>query len=138
MLDLGSLDLQVLLREILFSPCLPLPSPNSNCILLVAPAWTDLCHEAQVLWQSVYLDSKSSVSSFCTYHLPQEVSSKSSSHCCGLRVPSTPLEQQMALPFPYDLSSLPDVLHTIFTQCAAPSSCLGHPVYTQSTDGRLS
>jgi hypothetical protein len=41
------------------------------------------------------------------------VSSKSSSHCCGLRVSSTPLERQKALPFPYDLSSLQDVLHTM-------------------------
>jgi len=48
MLDLGSLDLYVLLREVLFSPCLPLPSPNSNCILLVALAWADLPREAQV------------------------------------------------------------------------------------------
>jgi len=34
MLDLGSLDLYVLLREVMFSPYLPLPSPVSNCILL--------------------------------------------------------------------------------------------------------
>ena len=90
----------------------PLLSPNSNCILSAAPAPADLPHEAQVWWQRVYLDSQHSASSFCSYHLPQEVSSKSSSHCCGLRVPSTPLERQKALPFPYDLSSLQDVLHT--------------------------
>jgi len=86
----------------------------------------------------VYLDSQFSASSFCSYYLLQEVSSKSSSRCCGLRVSSTPLEWQKTLPFPYDLSSLQNVLHTICTQCAAPTSCLGHPVYTQSTDGRLS
>ena len=42
--------------------------------------------------------------------------------------------------FPYitDLSILEDVLHTICTQCAALTSCLGHPVYTQSKVGRLS
>jgi hypothetical protein len=59
------------------------------------------------------------------------VSSKSSSHCCCLRVPCTPLEWQTVLPFPYDLSSLQDLLHMICTQCVAPTSCLGHPVYTQ-------
>jgi hypothetical protein len=42
------------------------------------------------------------------------------------------------LPFPYDLSSFQDLLHMICIQCAAPTSCLGHPVYTRSTDGRLS
>jgi len=104
----------------------------------VAPAQAGLPHEAWVWWQRVYLDSQYSTSSFCSYHLPQEVSSISSNHCCSLRVPSTPLEWQKALPFPYDLSSLQDVFHTICTQCAAPTSCLGHPVYTQSTDGRLS
>jgi hypothetical protein len=48
MLDLGSLDLQVLLREILSSPCLPLPSPNSNCIPLVAKVRADFSYEARV------------------------------------------------------------------------------------------
>ena len=104
----------------------------------MASARAYLTHEAQVWWQRVYLDSQFSASSFCTYHLPQEVSHKSGSHCCGLRVPSTPFERQTALPFRYNLSSLQDVLHTICTQCAAPTSCLGYPVYTQSTDGMLS
>ena len=47
-MDLGSLNMYVLLREVLFSPCLPLTSPNSNCVLLVAPTQADLPHEAQV------------------------------------------------------------------------------------------
>ena len=111
---------------------------HSDVPCLCCSTQTDLHHEAQVWWQRVYLDSQFSASSFCPYHLPQEASSKSSSHCCGLRVPSTPLEWQTALPFPYNLSSLQDILHTICTQCAAPTSCLGHPVYTQSRDGTLS
>ena len=45
---------------------------------------------------------------------------------------STALEQQTASPFHYDSSSLQDVMHMIRTQCAAPTSCLGHTVYTQS------
>ena len=52
--------------------------------------------------------------------------------------PTTPWERQTASPFPYDLSSLQEVLHTICPQGEVPTSCPGHPVYTQSTDGRLS
>ena len=79
----------------------------------MAPARADLPHEVQVWWQRVYLDSQFSASSSCSYHLPQEVSNKSRSHYCGLRVHSTPFERQTAWPFPYDLSSLQDVLHTM-------------------------
>ena len=39
---------------------------------------------------------------------------------CVLRFPPTQLQRKTTLPFPYDLSSLQEVLHTICTQCVVP------------------
>ena len=53
-------------------------------------------------------------------YLSQEVSSNSSSHCCGLRVPFTPLEWLTALPIPLRFIQPPRrIAHNLHTMCGA-------------------